>query len=201
MSEVAEVDEEEAKKERIKKLGVELQEMTFERTELVDLVGKLYTDEEQIELEVIKQQVEELTARAETIHEDIKERDEQLFDDLKSSAADIEKKEKALKAACCSLALSSFKKTQYFKAGRVRVSVGTTRVITAYRTGIIKKHPELLKLSADGDPVVKQQVDAAVLDRLIAEDKFSKEDAKEFLLESKSRNPSVRITWAEEDEE
>jgi hypothetical protein len=172
----------------------ELSEMRSELRELEALSGGLYTDAELAELALIDQQMDELGARREVLDAQRRARDEELFETIASAVEEIRHKEAALKAACYGMPTRLLAATQRISHGGLNVTVSTARIERTYRSkAMLQKHPELRKLKVGNYSVVTEEVDAAVLDRLVANDEFSKEDADEFLIETIIKNPSVRI--------
>lgn len=188
-------------KNPIKDLLQELQGMRAEKEELEWDIAQQF-EKEYAEMAAIEKQVQASMARVDELTAQMRDADPQAFADLATAEREISKKEDELKALCYALPLQSLKKGQAFSGGGLRVTVSRATIRREYKPDILKAHPGLENMYIDGDPVIVRSVDAAVLDRLVAEGRFDKAEAKKFLLETKIRNPQVRIrTEAEEEED
>lgn len=157
---------------------------------------------EYLEIEALRRVQEDASRREAEISARMRDEDPRAFADQASAERDIAHKEAELNTVCYALPLGSLSKKQAFHAHGMSVYVTKATVRREYRPELLRAHPELENVFVDGDPVVVRSVDAAVLDRLVAEKKFDAGEAKAFLLETKLRNPQVRVrTASAEDDE
>jgi hypothetical protein len=129
------------------------------------------------------------------IETSMEEKSSELVEQITLAQKEITTKKNALKTLCYGLPLNILKSGLSVTDFNIRVSVSRTSVRRTYRSEeLVQAHPELLSMEVDGDAVVSRTVDPAILDRLIAEEQFSEEAAQAYLIETKIKNPSVRIT-------
>jgi hypothetical protein len=186
--------------QKMEQLLEELQEMKEEHAELSDYVDEKF-HEERDEQAACEERINEAMTRIDELTAQMQEADPQLFRDLATAARDIAHKEAEVKKFCHTLALSKYASGAVFKGAGLQVKVSRSKVRRTYKPELLRKHPELENMYVDGDPVVVRTIDAAVLDRLVAEGKFDADEAKAFRSEDRIRNPQVRIRTADEEDE
>lgn len=178
----------------------ELEELRSEKQELEGYLRNRFV-KEFAEIHGIEQSIESARLRMDEVLARMREVDPQVFDDLSTAKREISNKEAQVKSFVYSLPAAQLKKAQSFSAHGLKVGVSKATIRREYKPDLLKKHPELENMFVDGDPVVVRSIDTAVLDRLVAEGKFDADEAKAFLLETKIRNPQVRIRTADEEDE
>jgi len=145
--------------------------------------------------------IEKTKNNIEDLRVSMERRNPELNEQIALARREIDSKKNALKTMCYSLPIDILKKGLKLTGFNVSVTVSRTSVKTSYRTNeLLKAHPELAHMHVDGDPVVTLTVDPAVLGRLVAEEKFDGEAAAAFRVETKLKNPSVRIIEEVENE-
>ena len=151
------------------------------------------------ELEKIRElecQREALQQEQENILAAARHKADNLYRDLSLSEGRIKKKIDEIKRYCHShLPLSVMEKgLSVGKGSSVKIRVNKTTIITSYDAErLVYHHPELEEMFLDGDPVIGRTIIPEVLERLIAANRFSKEDAAPYKHERKLKNPSVYV--------
>lgn len=76
-----------------------------------------------------------------------------------------------------------------------QVSVSKVGVKVTYDASILGEHPWMMVHEVDGMPLVNQVINPEVMGLVVARGDISREEAEKFAIYTKSRNPSVRITF------
>ena len=151
--------------------------------------------EEKKKLAALHEQIDKLVGQCDIVRAEMQARDPEATADLANVAKKIENKESEIKRLCYGLPKALLAKGLKLEVGKqVFVSINKARVNTEYLgERLLEKHPELEEMYADSDPVVVRRIDAAVLDRLIAEGRVAEADMAPFRIETLEKNPAVSI--------
>lgn len=178
----------------------ELRELSSEVEELESYMAEAVVFESE-QIASAEKEIERLQSSIADHRILMREKTPQLSKQIDLVHQDIERLKTKLKKVCHDLPLDRLRAGASFAGSRFSINISKPSVRTTYRTvEMLKAHPELLKMDVEGDPVVTPTIDAPVLDRLIAEEKFSEEEAAKYRIETKIKNPSVRITETAEEE-
>jgi len=74
-----------------------------------------------------------------------------------------------------------------------QVTSSRIQVDSSYSDGLLVQCPELRTLEVDGDPVVRQVIDADLVDRLVAQGDLTEDVVAPFKRTSRRKHPQIRI--------
>ena len=167
---------------------------TTQMTRQIQLFIKEETEDIQKEIEEQALLIETAQARIEQLNTHCMERAPRAYADLEDANRELRKLENSIKKLGHDMDPADLvKKGMKISEHGIAVTVSKLMHKTRYNPSILMDHPHLLDVVLDGDPLVFRTVDADILERLIEQGDFSREDADRYKDIVKIKNPSVTI--------
>ena len=128
----------------------------------------------------------------------LEEAEPEILDEINKLRAEKAKSEKQIKLLAYDIDPLCLGRAQRVSGERYNITVSKVSTSVSYKTDdLLSAMPHLRDYSRDGDNLVRDEIDQAVLDRLIASGEILESDIEPFRIVVKDRNPSVRITEKE----
>jgi hypothetical protein len=180
-------------KQEIENLLEELEEMKDMKSDIEEHIRAVQTDT-YARIQRLESDIESTKKEIEVLLADMRDAQPEAYEDLVRLERDIKHKEAAIRSVVHSLPPSLVKGGFSISAGKLKVSSARVSVVTSYREDLLYDHPEFEEMYVDGDPLIKRTINAAVLERLVLDGSIAEDDVKDYRVETKVRNPAVKIT-------
>jgi seryl-tRNA synthetase len=176
----------------VKSIMNELDEIVSMHEEMQTILKEVCAEQYE-KLEAIDKQIAELQSKREVVQASMLEIAPDVSADIASAAAEIEQKKNSIKKAVYALPIDEVRKGLKLEEGGVQISVSKSSTKVSYSDAVLDDHPEFDEMFLDGDPLVVRRINSEVLERLVAKGAVHKDDVEKYRIESRPRNPSVRI--------
>ena len=180
----------------VKQLMREFAELQTIKADIEGIIAEACEDENE-EIKEIDKHIRKLQVQREVLLASMQEKEPSAYEDLTKVQSDLARKEQVLKLACYTIPLDVGRKGFKLKEGQISISVAKSTTTVAYSEHVLDDHPEFDELYADGDPLVMRKINPVILDRLVADGVIDAKTVAEFRIETRARNPSVRIEMTE----